>query len=89
MGDIRPLCICTHVFSHEESLAVINELEQPFQLLAKLMYGSGLRISEAIRLRIKDVNFNMRYIVIRDGKGAKDRTTLLPNSLIPELKKQV
>jgi site-specific recombinase XerD len=53
------------------------------------MYGSGLRISEALRLRVKDVDFAMGYIVVRDGKGCKDRTTLLPKSVITELQQQV
>jgi hypothetical protein len=45
------------------------------------MYGAGLRINECLRLRVKDVNFSMGYIVVREGKGAKDRRTLLPESL--------
>ncbi|RYY74199.1 MAG: integron integrase [Gammaproteobacteria bacterium] len=76
------------VFSHEEAIAVINALAMPYKLMAQLMYGSGLRISEALRLRVKDVDFNMGYIVVRDGKGAKDRTTLLPKSLVTDLKNQ-
>jgi integron integrase len=77
------------VFSHEEAIAVINSLAMPYKLMAQLMYGSGLRISEALRLRVKDIDFNMGYIVIRDGKGSKDRTTLLPKSLITDLKNQI
>jgi integron integrase len=77
------------VFSHQEALTVIGCLVMPYKLMTQLMYGSGLRISEALRLRVKDVDFNMGYIVIRDGKGAKDRTTLLPKSLINDLKNQV
>ncbi len=74
------------VFTHEEAMAVIECLVMPYKLLAQLMYGSGLRISEALRLRVKDVDFAMGYVVIRDGKGAKDRTTLLPKSLVTDLK---
>lgn len=77
------------VFTHEEAMAVIECLVMPYKLMAQLMYGCGLRISEALRLRVKDVDFGMGYIVVRDGKGAKDRTTLLPKSLINDLKNQV
>ena len=77
------------VFTHEEAIAVIDCLVMPYKLMAQLMYGCGLRISEALRLRVKDVDFGMGYIVVRDGKGAKDRTTLLPKSLITDLKNQV
>ena len=77
------------VFSHEEAMSVIDCLVMPYKLMAQLMYGAGLRISEVLRLRVKDVDFNMGYLVVRDGKGAKDRTTLLPKSLIADLKNQV
>jgi integron integrase len=77
------------VFSHQEAMAVINALEQPYRLMGQLMYGSGLRVSEVVRLRVKDVDFKMNYLVIREGKGAKDRTTLLPQSLIPALHHQI
>jgi integron integrase len=77
------------VFTHEEAMAVIDCVVMPYNLMVQLMYGCGLRISEALRLRVKDVDFGMGYIVVRDGKGAKDRTTLLPKSLITDLKNQV
>ncbi len=77
------------VFTHEEALAVINHLTLPYKLMAQLMYGSGLRISEALRLRVKDIDFGMGYIHVRDGKGGKDRVTLLPKSLLDELHQQI
>lgn len=77
------------VFTHEEAMSIIDCMVMPYKLLAQLMYGGGLRVSEALRLRVKDVDFAMGYIVIRDGKGFKDRTTLLPKSIIPDLKKQI
>lgn len=77
------------VFSHEQAIAVINQLKKPYKDIANLMYGSGLRISEAIRLRVKDIDFQMGYILVRNGKGAKDRTTLLPKSCILVLQKQI
>ena len=73
------------VLTHEEATALIARLGQPHQLLASLMYGAGLRVVEAARLRIKDVDFDKQVITIHDGKGAKDRTTLLPAPLITQL----
>jgi integron integrase len=77
------------VFTHEEALTIIGCLVNPYKLMAQLMYGAGLRISEVLRLRVKDVDFGMGYLVIRDAKGGKDRTTLLPKSLITDLQNQV
>lgn len=77
------------VFTHDEAMSVIDNMVPPYKLMAQLMYGGGLRVSEALRLRVKDVDFAMGYIVIRDGKGFKDRTTLLPKSIVPDLKSQV
>lgn len=73
------------VLTHEEATALIARLGQPHQLLASLMYGAGLRVVETARLRIKDVDFDKQIITIHDGKGAKDRTTLLPAPLIAPL----
>ena len=73
------------VFSHADAVAVISALPQPHRLVASLMYGSGLRVTEACRLRIKDIDFDRHLIVVRDGKGNKDRTTLLPASVRPSL----
>lgn len=77
------------VFSHHEAMSVINQLQPPYSLMASLMYGSGLRISEAVRLRVKDVDFEQGYLIIIDGKGNKDRSTLLPKSMIDALKQQI
>jgi integron integrase len=55
-------------------------------LMASLLYGSGLRLRECLKLRVKDVDFGYRQIVVRDGKGAKDRVTMLPASLVEPLK---
>ncbi|MFV9685238.1 integron integrase [Pseudomonas sp. NY15367] len=73
------------VLTHEEATALIARLGQPHQLLASLMYGAGLRVVEAARLRIKDIDFDKQVITVHDGKGAKDRTTLLPATLITPL----
>lgn len=77
------------VFSHEEAMAVINLLSIPWKLLAELMYGAGLRTSEAIGLRVKDIDFDQDMIIVRFGKGAKDRRTVLPNSVKLGLKQQI
>ncbi len=77
------------VFSHMEAMQVIAKLQGVHQLAAQLMYGSGLRISEVVRLRVQDVDFANNCIVVRDGKGRKWRRTLLPASLIKPLQQQL
>ena len=59
------------------------------RLAASLLYGAGLRLMEAMRLRVKDLNFERNEITVRDGKGGKDRKTVLPFSLKPHLQRQV
>lgn len=71
------------VLTREEVATVISLLEGTPQLVAKLLYGSGLRIMEALRLRIKDVDFEMKQVTVRSGKGDKDRVTTFPATLIP------
>ncbi|WP_227368311.1 integron integrase [Halomonas sp. M20] len=73
------------VLTHEEAMRIIGELRHPDHLIASLMYGSGLRVTEACRLRIKDLDFSQQIVTVRDGKGAKDRTTLMPGALISAL----
>lgn len=58
-------------------------------LVANLLYGAGLRLLEGLRLRVKDIDFEYRQITVRDGKGAKDRTTVLPEKIIPPLKEHL
>ena len=77
------------VFTHDEVKAVISHLEGISQLVARLMYGSGLRINEALRLRVKDIDFGMQQIIVRSGKGNKDRVTLLPDALLKPLALQI
>jgi integron integrase len=77
------------VFTKTEAHAVINSINGLPKLITSLLYGSGLRLSEALRLRVKDVDFEYHQLIIRDAKGEKDRTTLLPNSLIKNLKEQI
>lgn len=77
------------VFSHQEATALIERLTGVHRLVARLLYGSGLRINEALRLRVKDVDFNMQQILVRSGKGGKDRVTLLPDVLFEPLRLQI
>jgi integron integrase len=64
-------------------------MEGKTALMAKLLYGSGLRLMECIRLRVQDVDFGQNLIFIRGGKGGKDRTTMLPQNLRDELQSQI
>jgi integron integrase len=73
------------VLSRQEVTALLARLEGLPWLLASLLYGTGLRLSECVRLRVKDVDFQRNEIVVRGGKGQKDRKTLLPASLKPHL----
>lgn len=61
------------VFTRDEAKAVINHLDGTFQLMTQLLYGSGLRLMECVRLRVKDIEFKYKQIYVRDGKAAKDR----------------
>jgi integron integrase len=74
------------VLSQTEVLRVLAHLEGPWALVASLLYGSGLRVLECLRLRVKDVDLRRRTIIVRDGKGAKDRVTVLPDSLVQPLR---
>jgi integron integrase len=74
------------VLSRDEMNRLLGLLEGTTQLMAKLLYGTGLRINELHQLRIKDIDFERREIIVRAGKGNKDRHTLLPLSLVEPLK---
>jgi integron integrase len=69
------------VLSRSEAALLINSLEGTVQLMAKLLYGSGLRLMEVLRLRVQDLDFANQQLLIRDSKGNKDRATLLPEPL--------
>lgn len=73
------------VMSRDEVHRVLSGLEGTYQLMAKLLYGTGMRLMECVRLRVKDVDFEKSVITVRDGKGMKDRVTMLPESLKPTL----
>src|SRR6266545_5944337 len=73
------------VFTRAEVHALLAQLHGTYRLMAQLLYGSGLRLMECLRLRVKDLDFERATIIVRHGKGAKDRETLLPQTVIPVL----
>ena len=77
------------VLTKEEVRKVIRYLSGTHRLMAKLLYGSGLRLMECVRLRVKDIDFAQRQIIVRDGKGMEDRVTMLPASLVTPLKEHL
>ncbi|HTY51197.1 MAG TPA: integron integrase [Steroidobacteraceae bacterium] len=74
------------VLSRTEVARIFAQLEGHSRLVASLLYGGGLRLAEALALRVKDVDLVRREITVRDGKGARDRVTVLPGDLIPVLR---
>jgi len=80
-GNRRPPVVLTR----EEVRSVLAHLEDPWRLIAELLYGSGLRQCEALRLRVKDIDFGQGHITIHDGKGGKHRLAPLPQALEPRL----
>ncbi len=77
------------VFTRQEVKKVLEHLSGTYALIGNLLYGSGLRLMECLRLRVKDIDFKYRQITVREGKGAKDRRTILPSSIIPDLEKHL
>ena len=73
------------VLTQTETRAVLAQLDGVHWLVGNLLYGSGLRVLEALRLRVKDIDLNFRQITVRDGKGGKDRVTVLPTTLVQPL----
>ena len=68
------------VFARQEVTKVLAQLAGTSHLMASLLYGSGLRLMECVRLRVKDVDFAYHQLIVRDAKGAQDRVTMLPQS---------
>jgi integron integrase len=73
------------VLTKEEVIAIINNLSGVYQLVVKLLYGTGLRQTECLQLRVKDLDFAQQQLIVRDAKGMESRVTMLPTSLIEEL----
>lgn len=77
------------VLTREEAAALLGELTGVTWLMANVLYGSGMRLMECVRLRVKDVDFGRREITVRQGKGGKDRRTMLPDRLAQPLQAQL
>ena len=77
------------VLPHEEVMRVLGHLSGSMPLMGALMYGSGLRLIETCRLRVRDIDFERQVVTVRAGKGDKDRTTLLPATCVPALQRQI
>jgi integron integrase len=77
------------VLTPSEVRSLLHELNGTMGLLASLLYGTGMRLLEGLRLRVKDVGFERREILVRDGKGGKDRVTVLPENLMLPLQEQL
>lgn len=84
LGDLQPSKKAPKlpvVFTREDVQAILAQLEGKKWLMASLLYGTGMRLTELLRLRVKDVDFRQNQITIREGKGSKDRITMLPLSV--------
>jgi integron integrase len=77
------------VLTKPEVGRIIERMEGTYGLMARLLYGTGMRLMECCRLRVKDIDFERGEILIRDGKGAKDRVTMLPTVLVPALREHL
>lgn len=77
------------VLSKPEAISVINQMSGVTKLMTQILYGSGLRLMECLRLRVKDIDFQNRQIIVRNGKGEKDRVTPLPEILAEPLQKHL
>ncbi len=77
------------VLSRAEIELIFDHLDGPVVLIAKLLYGCGLRLFECLNLRVQDLNFDTRILTVHDGKGKKDRAVPMPESIIDELQKQL
>src|SRR5690349_15707276 len=84
----RPVGVPT-VLTAEEVRQVLQAMSGTPQLVVKLLYGSGLRLLEALRLRVQDLDFQMEQLTVRDGKGSKDRYTVLPDAVMPALQEHL
>lgn len=77
------------VLDDQQAKRIINQMSGEYKIIASILYGSGLRLNEALRLRVKDIDFVHRTIFVFRGKGQKDPVCLLPSSTIDSLKGQI
>jgi integron integrase len=73
------------VMTHDEAMRVIEQLNGQYRIMAQLLYGAGLRLMECLRLRVKDIDFENRTIMLRDTKSNRDRVSVLPESVVSAL----
>ena len=85
----RPARRLPVVLTRAEVKAVLEALDEPHRIIATLLYGAGLRLLECLRLRVKDVDFARRQITVRQGKGNRDRATVLPDAAVAGLRRQL
>lgn len=85
----RRLPVVLTVLETQQLLREAETAPAPIGLIIKLLYGTGMRLMEAMRLRIKDVELTRKEIIVRDGKGGKDRVTMLPDSLLDGMRSQL
>jgi integron integrase len=77
------------VLTQQEVSLLLGLIDERYQLLGQLLYGTGMRLMEGLRLRVKDIDFGHHAIIVRDGKGSKDRTVMLPSRLVEPLRAQL
>jgi len=77
------------VLTQKEVRAVLAKLKDEYWLIGSILYGGGLRLQEALQLRVKDVDFELRQLVVRAGKGGKDRVTVLPEAIVDPLQRHL
>ena len=77
------------VLTIAETLEILNNLTGIYQIVAKLLYGSGLRLNEALQLRVKDLDFAQQQIMVRDSKGMESRVTMLPRNVVEQLQEHL
>lgn len=77
------------VLTHEEAMKIIDNMNNKYRVMFALLYGAGLRKTELLKLRIKDVDFAAKSVFVFRGKGGKDRMTMLPNNLVEPIKNQI
>ena len=77
------------ILTREEVISIVAHMEGTPALMARLMYGTGMRLMECVRLRVKDVDLARHEITVREGKGFKDRITMLPVSLVQDMRRQL
>ncbi|OPD69910.1 integron integrase, partial [Pseudomonas aeruginosa] len=89
IGRPRPSRRLPVVLTPDEVVRILGFLEGEHRLFAQLLYGTGMRISEGLQLRVKDLDFDHGTIIVREGKGSKDRALMLPESLALGLREQL